>query len=115
MNRRTFLATTAAGLGSAALAQKASGDRWDDGIVRYPDPAVEVIDQTMLPHRFEISRLEKTADAAEAIRAMVVRGAPLIGSTAAFGMYLAALKDPSDAYLNSAAQELFNTLSHKRT
>lgn len=57
--------------------------------------AVEVIDQTLLPHRFATRRLETWQQAAEAIRDMVVRGAPLIGATAAWGMVLALHRDPS--------------------
>ena len=60
---------------------------------------VRVIDQTVLPHRFETLRLETAADAARAIRHMVVRGAPLIGATAAYGVALAMRADPSDASL----------------
>ena len=64
--------------------------------------AVEIIDQTRLPHEFVIARLETVADAARAIRTMMVRGAPLIGATAAYGMALAARADPSDAALEAA-------------
>ena len=48
--------------------------------------AVEIIDQTRLPHDFVTVRLETVEDAATAIRDMWVRGAPLIGATAAYGM-----------------------------
>ena len=60
------------------------------------DPAVvKVIDQRKLPFEFKIKKLESTQDAFNAIAEMVVRGAPLIGVTAAYGLYLAALKsDP---------------------
>jgi methylthioribose-1-phosphate isomerase len=68
--------------------------------------AVRVIDQRRLPHRFEISELATHRDAAIAIREMWVRGAPLIGATAAYGMALAARADPSDAMLETAAAEL---------
>ena len=51
--------------------------------------AVEIIDQTRLPHAFVTVRLETLDDAAHAIRAMLVRGAPLIGATAAYGLALA--------------------------
>jgi len=51
--------------------------------------AVGTIDQRQLPHRFVTVRLETLADAAEAIRSMLVRGAPLIGATAAYGVCLA--------------------------
>ena len=44
---------------------------------------IRVIDQTMLPHRFQLLRLESVDDVAGAIQTMVVRGAPLIGATAA--------------------------------
>ena len=58
---------------------------------------VLIIDQTLLPHRFETAALASLEDAAHAIRAMLVRGAPLIGATAAYGMALAMRRDPSDA------------------
>ena len=67
---------------------------------------VRVIDQSRLPFEFTIMDLETVADAARAIRTMVVRGAPLIGATAAYGMALAARSDPSDAQLAAAAQTL---------
>jgi methylthioribose-1-phosphate isomerase len=70
---------------------------------------VEVIDQTRLPHAFEICRLTTLADAAHAILTMVVRGAPLIGATAAYGMALAAREDPSDEGMERAAQTLVAT------
>src|SRR5436189_226937 len=50
--------------------------------------AVEIIDQTRLPHAFVTARLSTLDEAAHAIRAMLVRGAPLIGATAAWGMLL---------------------------
>ena len=70
---------------------------------------VRVIDQTLLPHRFETATLESTADAARAIRDMVVRGAPLIGATAAYGVALAMRADPSDASLERATAQLAAT------
>jgi methylthioribose-1-phosphate isomerase len=68
---------------------------------------VEVIDQTKLPHRFEILRLESAAEAADAIRRMVVRGAPLIGATAAYGIAFAMRADASDRSLATAHDLLF--------
>lgn len=68
--------------------------------------SVGIIDQTRLPHRFETARLTTGADAARAIATMQVRGAPLIGATAAFGMALALRADPSDVSLRSAYAEL---------
>ena len=70
---------------------------------------VVVIDQTRLPHSFGTRRLNTVEDAAEAIRTMVVRGAPLIGATAAYGMVLALADDPSDANLESAIVLLAGT------
>tara|TARA_E500000331_G_scaffold151945_1_gene147867 strand:+ start:65 stop:1162 length:1098 start_codon:yes stop_codon:yes gene_type:complete len=71
--------------------------------------AVEIIDQTKLPFTFEIIRLEDCAAATKAIRDMWVRGAPLIGATAAYGMALAMREDPSDANVSKAAQDLMAT------
>jgi methylthioribose-1-phosphate isomerase len=67
---------------------------------------VIVIDQTKLPFAFELKRLETAADAAEAIRAMIVRGAPLIGATAAYGVALAMRTDASDANLDESGRVL---------
>lgn len=63
---------------------------------------VVVIDQTRLPFRFETVALGSAEQAAEAIRSMVVRGAPLIGATAAYGVALAMRADASDAALEAA-------------
>ncbi len=71
--------------------------------------AVEVIDQTHLPHAFVVARLETLAEAAEAIETMRVRGAPLIGATAAHGLALAAREDPADDALKKAYWTLLAT------
>ena len=71
--------------------------------------AVEIIDQTLLPHRFETARLTSLEDAARAIRTMQVRGAPLIGATAAYGVCLALAGDSSDAALDQACAVLAAT------
>ncbi len=71
--------------------------------------AVEIIDQTRLPHAFETVRLAAMADAAHAIRAMLVRGAPLIGATAAWGLWLAMREDSSDGNLTRAYEQLMET------
>jgi methylthioribose-1-phosphate isomerase len=71
--------------------------------------SVEIIDQTRLPHRFETARLTTVAEAAHAIKAMLVRGAPLIGATGAYGLCLAARVDASDAALRQAADMLVKT------
>ena len=70
---------------------------------------VEIIDQTKLPFTFEVTRLEDCAAAATAIRDMWVRGAPLIGATAAYGMALAMREDPSDENVTASAQALMAT------
>ena len=70
---------------------------------------VEIIDQTKLPHEFEIVRMETMPDAAVAIKDMLVRGAPLIGATAACGVALAMREDASDANLKSMYDALFAT------
>ena len=71
--------------------------------------SVTVIDQTVLPHRFVTSRLTTLAEAAHAIRAMVIRGAPLIGATAAYGVCLALREDASDESLERAYATLLAT------
>jgi methylthioribose-1-phosphate isomerase len=74
-----------------------------------PDGRVEIIDQTLLPHRFEWHTLDSLAAACEAIAVMRVRGAPLIGATAAYGMALAVRVDASDASMAQAAAALIAT------
>jgi methylthioribose-1-phosphate isomerase len=71
--------------------------------------SVEIIDQTRLPHELVVVRLSRLDDAARAIREMQVRGAPLIGATAAYGMALAVAEDPSDRALENAALALAET------
>ena len=71
--------------------------------------AAEIIDQTVLPHRFETVRLETLEDAARAIEVMQVRGAPLIGATAAYGVCLGLKDDASDEALEVAAARLRRT------
>ncbi len=71
--------------------------------------SVEIIDQTRLPHAFETARLTSVDDVACAIRDMNVRGAPLIGVTAAYGLALAMQADASDAQLEAARTALLAT------
>ena len=71
--------------------------------------SVGVVDQTALPHRLLTARLTTLADAAHAISAMVIRGAPLIGATAAYGMALALREDASDEGLERAYATLLAT------
>ena len=71
--------------------------------------AVEIIDQTKIPLEFNILRLDTCDLAATAIRDMWVRGAPLIGATAAYGMALAMKENPSEENLAAAADKLMAT------
>jgi methylthioribose-1-phosphate isomerase len=75
------------------------GDGWTIG----------AIDQRRLPHEFVIAKLTTCEAAADAIRSMLVRGAPLIGATAAYGMALAMRTDASDAALERACGMLIAT------
>jgi methylthioribose-1-phosphate isomerase len=68
-----------------------------------------IIDQTRLPHTFATSVLATLGDALEAIRTMRVRGAPLIGATAAYGIALAMTDDPGDSNLDTACAQLGGT------
>lgn len=70
---------------------------------------VRIIDQTLLPHEFAYRTLVTLADAEESIRSMRVRGAPLIGVTAAYGMWLAMRVAPGDEALHEAAERLLAT------
>ena len=69
---------------------------------------VVVIDQRLLPHQFKLLYLKNIKDVKKAIQNMVVRGAPLIGVTAAYGIYLSMKKDPSDKNLNSSVNFLID-------
>jgi methylthioribose-1-phosphate isomerase len=71
--------------------------------------SVGAIDQRRLPHDFVVARLTTCDAAADAIRSMLVRGAPLIGATAAYGMALAMRADGSDAALDHAYKMLIAT------
>lgn len=71
--------------------------------------SVQIIDQTQLPYRFETVSLCSVHDAATAISTMQVRGAPLIGITAAYGLALAMRENPADEMLSSACEMLIDT------
>ena len=75
----------------------------DDGV------SVDIIDQTVLPHRFSVVRLRTLEDAVRAIKTMQVRGAPLIGAAAAYGVCLAMAADSSDEALDRAYDALLDT------
>ena len=88
---------------------KVNGQRYRTIAPAADGQSVEIIDQTRLPHVFERIRLTTLDAAAHAIRAMLVRGAPLIGATAAYGVWLAMRSDPSDAGLETACRTLRST------
>src|ERR1700744_2401845 len=67
---------------------------------------IGIIDQTLLPHRFATVRLNDLAGAGHAIKSMQVRGAPLIGAAAAYGIWLALRADASDDNLERACAAL---------
>src|SRR3546814_19611370 len=76
--------------------------------------SVEIIDQTLMPHRFETVTLRSLEEAARAIKTMQVRGAPLIGATAAYGVCLAVRNDAGDAALDHACETLYAARSDER-
>lgn len=77
------------------------------------EATIEVIDQRHLPHEYIVRQLKNCDDVVRAIKDMIVRGAPLIGATAAYGVYLALrqihLGEKDDAYLDSAFDKLRNS------
>ena len=75
----------------------------------FEDNVVKIIDQTKLPHQFIIKDLKTINDAINAIKIMEVRGAPLIGATAAFGLFLALLENNDQSFLKKSAKNLINT------
>lgn len=78
------------------------------------DRYVEVIDQRQLPHEFVTVRLETYEDAEEAIKEMIVRGAPLIGATAAYGIYLAVREMVEEQLNGSFLDQAFSDLRASR-
>ena len=67
---------------------------------------VKIIDQTKLPHQFIIKDLKTVKDAINAIKTMEVRGAPLIGATAAYGLVLSIIENNDLSYLKKSSEEL---------
>ena len=70
---------------------------------------VKIIDQTKLPHKFIIKELKTVKDAINAIKLMEVRGAPLIGATAAFGIFLAIKEKNDQSFFKTSAENLINS------
>jgi len=75
----------------------------------YEDKTVKIIDQTKLPHLFVIKDLKSVKDAINAIKVMEVRGAPLIGGTAAYGIVLAIQESTEKEFINKSAEELIQS------
>ena len=70
---------------------------------------VKIIDQTKLPHKFVIKDLKTVKDAINAIKTMEVRGAPLIGATAAYGLVLAIIENNDQTFLKKSSEDLINS------
>ena len=70
---------------------------------------VKIIDQTKLPHQFIIKDLKSVKDSINAIINMEVRGAPLIGATAAYGLVLALIEKNDQSFLKKASEDLINS------
>jgi len=75
----------------------------------YEDNVVKIIDQTKLPHQFIIKDLKTVKDAINAIKIMKVRGAPLIGGTAAYGVVLAAQENVNLEFIKKSAEQLIQS------
>jgi methylthioribose-1-phosphate isomerase len=75
---------------------------------------IEVIDQRQLPHQYVVVQLQSCDDVVEAIKSMIVRGAPLIGATAAYGVYLALLEIKNTGKSTDYLEEAFENLRQSR-
>ena len=70
---------------------------------------VKIIDQTKLPHQFIIKDLKTVKDAINAIKTMEVRGAPLIGATAAYGIVLAIIENNNPDFIKKSSEDLIKS------
>jgi methylthioribose-1-phosphate isomerase len=75
----------------------------------FEDNLVKIIDQTKLPHKFIIKNLKNVEDTINAIKVMEVRGAPLIGATASYGLVLSIIENNDHSFLKKTAQNLINS------
>ena len=75
----------------------------------FENNVVKIIDQTKLPHQFIIKDLKTVKDAINAIKIMEVRGAPLIGATAAYGLVLGIIENNDQSFLQKSAENLINS------
>ena len=75
----------------------------------YENNIVKIIDQTKLPHQFIIKELKTVKDSINAIKTMEVRGAPLIGATAAYGIVLAIQENNNLEFVKKSSEDLINS------
>ena len=75
----------------------------------FENNTVKIIDQTKLPHKFQIEELKSVDDAINAIKVMKVRGAPLIGATAAYGIVLALMENNEQSFLDNSCKNLIKS------
>ena len=75
----------------------------------FENGVVKIIDQTKLPHQFVIKDLKTVGDAINAIKTMEVRGAPLIGATAAFGLVLSIIENNDSTFLKKSSENLIKS------
>tara|TARA_B100000686_G_scaffold53231_1_gene57447 strand:- start:703 stop:1776 length:1074 start_codon:yes stop_codon:yes gene_type:complete len=75
----------------------------------FENNVVKIIDQTKLPHQFNIKDLKTVKDTINAIKIMEVRGAPLIGATAAYGLVLAIIENNDQTFLKKSSEDLINS------
>ena len=75
----------------------------------FENNVVKIIDQTKLPHKFVIKDLKSVKEAINAIKTMEVRGAPLIGATAAYGLVLAIIENNDQSFLKKSADDLIKS------
>jgi len=73
------------------------------------DQAVKIINQTKLPHKFEVKNLKTVKEAINAIKTMEVRGAPLIGATAAYGVVLAIMENNDPKFIKTSCENLIKS------
>ena len=75
----------------------------------FENNVVKIIDQTKLPHKFIIKDLKTVKEVINAIKSMEVRGAPLIGATATYGLVLALLENNDQSFLKRSAEDLIKS------
>jgi len=73
------------------------------------DQVVKIIDQTKLPHKFKVKNLKTVKDTINAIKIMEVRGAPLIGATAAYGIVLAVAENNNPGFIKKSSEDLIKS------